>query len=194
MKKVFIINAHEYYPFAEGKLNQSFVDKASDILKAKGHEIKFTSMKDEYDVDQEIEKHQWADVVILQSPVYWMGISASFKKYMDTVYTGGMDGRLCTGDGRSREDATKQYGSGGALQGKQYMLSLTLNAPCNAFNDPAQTFFAGASIDDLFLPMHLNFKFFAMSPLKTFSCHDVLKNPEIENDFIRFEKHLNELF
>jgi len=33
-----------------------------------------------------------------------------------------------------------------------------------------------------------------MTPLKTFACHDVMKNPDIENDFIRFEKHLNNLF
>jgi modulator of drug activity B len=32
--------------------------------------------------------------------------------------------------------------------------------------------------------MHLNFKFFGMEPLPTFACFDVMKNPDIENDFI----------
>ncbi len=46
-------------------------------------------------------------------------------------------------------------------------------------------------VDDLFLPMHLNFRFFGMQPLETFACYDVMKNPEIENDFRRFDAHLN---
>jgi len=59
---------------------------------------------------------------------------------MDEVYTNGMDGRLCSGDGRTREDESKQYGSGGSLTGKKYMLSVTFNAPDESFNDPAQEF------------------------------------------------------
>ena len=33
-----------------------------------------------------------------------------------------------------------------------------------------------------------------MTPLETFACYDVIKNPQIENDFVRYEAHLNELF
>ena len=36
MKKAFIINGHQYYPFAEGKLNQTLVATAAEILTAKG--------------------------------------------------------------------------------------------------------------------------------------------------------------
>ena len=42
--------------------------------------------------------------------------------------------------------------------------------------------------------MHLNFKFFGMQPLVTFACFDVMKNPDIENDFMRLEAHLNQHF
>ena len=42
--------------------------------------------------------------------------------------------------------------------------------------------------------MHLNFKFFGMTSLNTFACHDVLKSPDIQNDFLRFEVHLDRLF
>ena len=194
MKNVFIINAHEPWPFSEGKLNQSLVEKSKDSLKDKGYTVQVTTMQDDYNVEEEVEKHRWADAVIVQTPCNWMGVPWTFKKYMDEIYTTGMDGRLCTGDGRSREDASKQYGSGGTLSGKQYMLSVTFNAPQHAFNDPGQEFFGGRGVDDLFWPMHLNFKFFGMTPLKTFACHDVLKNPDIENDFVRFEAHLDQLF
>ena len=194
MKNVFIINAHQPYPFSEGRLNSSLVDIAVQNLEKKGYKVRFTTMQDDFVVDEEIDKHTWADVVLVQTPCNWMGVPWPFKKYMDDVYTAGMDGRLCDGDGRTREDPSKQYGSGGSLTGKKYMLSLTYNAPKEAFDDPGQEFFGGKGIDDLFWPMHLNFKFFGMTPLETFSCHDVMKNPDVENDFARFQAHLDKLF
>lgn len=194
MKNVFIINAHEAYPFAPGRLNQTFVDKAKSTLQSRGYEIRYTSMKDDYNVQEEIEKHRWADVILLQSPVNWMGVPWSFKKYMDLVYTAGMDGGLCTGDGRTEERPKFNYGGGGSLTGRKYMLSLTFNAPRESFDDPAHFFFGGKSVDDLFWPTHLNFKFFGMEPLPTFSSHDVMKNPEVEADFVRFGEHLNQHF
>lgn len=194
MNNIFIINAHEEYPFSPGKLNASLVETAKNHLTAKGYVVKITTLKDDYDVEQEIAKHQWADAIILQTPVNWMEVPWSFKRYMDYVYSAGMDGRLCNGDGRTRQDPSKQYGTGGTLTHKKYMLSLTLNAPQEAFNDANQWFFEGKSLDDLFWPMHLNFKFFGMEPLPTFACFDVMKNPDIANDFIRFEAQLNQHF
>ena len=194
MPNIFIINAHEEYPFSPGKLNAALVAKAQNMLMAKGYDIQVTTMKDDYDVEAEIGKHQWADAIILQTPVNWMEVPWSFKRYMDYVYSAGMDGRLCAGDGRTRQDPTQQYGTGGTLTGKKYMLSLTFNAPKDSFGDPNQWFFEGKTIDDLFWPIHLNFKFFGMEALPTFACFDVMKNPDIENDFIRFEAHLNQHF
>jgi len=193
MNNVLIINAHEHYPFSEGKLNKTLAEMAADNLKGKGYTIQHTTMG-EYDVEQEVEKHQWADIVILQTPVNWMGVPWTFKKYMDEVYTAGMDGRLCDGDGRTRKDPAKQYGSGGTLVGKKYMISLTYNAPAVAFDNPEQDFFEGKGHDELFWPTHLNFRFFGMEPLKTFACYDVLKNPDVENDFKRFTAHINDQF
>ena len=69
------------------------------------------------------------------------------------------------------------------------MLSLTFNAPAESFDDE-QDFFDGKSVDDLMFPMHMNFKFFDMQPLPTFSCFDVMKNAQVEADFVRFEAHL----
>ncbi len=63
-----------------------------------------------------------------------------------------------------------------------------------AFDVPDEYLFQGKSIDDLFYPAHMNFRFFDMQPMKTFACHDVIKNPEVEKDFIRLEDHLNDQF
>ncbi|WP_185964596.1 NAD(P)H-dependent oxidoreductase [Aliikangiella marina] len=194
MKNILVINAHHPYPFSEGKLNQTFSNKAESLLKNKGYQVRTTQTADSYDVELELDNHQWADAIILQTPVNWMGVPWSFKKYMDEVYTAGMGGQLCEGDGRNSTQPKKNYGSGGTLTGKKYMLSLTFNAPEEAFNDQAEYLFKGKSVDDLFFPMHMNFRFFGMEPLETFASYDVMKNPQIESDLLRFEKHLNTHF
>ncbi|GLP96668.1 NAD(P)H-dependent oxidoreductase [Paraferrimonas sedimenticola] len=190
---VLVINTHQAYPFSEGKLSQAMVDLASEVAKGKGHQVQTTAMSDDYQVEAEIEKHLWADLVILQIPVNWMGVPWSFKKYMDEVYTAGMMGALCEGDGRSHEDAGAQYGRGGKLNNTRYLMSLTFNAPGEAFDDEKQYLFEGKSVDDLFFPMHMNFRFFGMTGLPTFASFDVMKNPDTENDLIRYQQHLNQV-
>lgn len=194
MSKALIINAHYPSSFSSGSLNGALVEKATALLEEKGYEVRTQEVADDWDTEEQLAIHEWADVILLQSPVNWMGVSWRFKQYMDDVYSAGMDGRLCSGDGRSRSDPDKQYGSGGTLAGKKYMLSLTFNAPAEAFNDAGQYLFQGKSVDDLFLPMHMNFRFFGMEPLATFACYDVLKNPQIENDFKRFDAHIAQQF
>ena len=193
MKKALIINAHQEYPFAKGELNKAIVDKISLFLRNKDFEVKITTMKDQWSAEEEVEKHVWADLVVLQSPVNWMGVAWSFKKYMDEVYTAGMFGKLCQNDGRTKEAPKVNYGSGGVLTNTKYMMSLTFNAPKEAFNDPNEFLFRGKSVDDLFFPQHMNFRFFGMQALPTFACYDVMKNPDIENDFKRLQTHLQEV-
>ncbi|MEM9144531.1 MAG: NAD(P)H-dependent oxidoreductase [Bacteroidota bacterium] len=193
MKNVFILNGHQKYAFSEGRLNASFTEKAELFFAGKGCIIAKTTMEDTYDVQAEIKKFKWADVVFFQTPINWMGVSWSFKKYIDEVFSAGMMGEMSNGDGRSSKAPKRNYGLGGKLQGK-YMLSVTANAPKEAFNNPDEPFFGGMSEDDLLRPMHLNFKWFGFEPLPTFMAYDVMKNPEIENDFKRFETHLNNQF
>ncbi|TKB48165.1 flavodoxin family protein [Ferrimonas sediminicola] len=189
---VLLINTHQPYPFSEGKLSAAMIDLAAEMARGKGHQVQTTVMTTPYEVQTEIDKHLWADLVILQIPVNWMGVPWSFKKYMDEVYTAGMMGALCEGDGRRREDAGRQYGSGGKL-GSRYLLSLTFNAPASAFDDPDQQLFRGKGVDDLMFPMHMNLRFFGMAPLPTFSAFDVMKNPKTEQDLIRFQQHLSQI-
>jgi len=194
MSNVLIINAHEPSPYSEGKLNASLVEKARGILAEKGHQVRVVTMQDEIIAEEQLANFEWADRVILQSPVNWMSVPWSFKKYMDDVFTAGMGGALCAFDGRSEEEPTKNYGTGGTRTNTKYMLSLTFNAPKESFNDQDEYLFQGKSVDDLMLHMHANFRFFGMSALPTFASYDVMKNPQIESDFDRFEAHINEHF
>ncbi|CAH7472469.1 NADPH:quinone oxidoreductase MdaB [Vibrio chagasii] len=194
MSNVLIINAHEPSPFSEGKLNASLVDKAVTLLEQKGHSVRVVTMQEEWVVDEQLAHFEWADRVILQSPVNWMTIPWSFKKYMDEVFTAGMGGALCAFDGRSADEPTRNYGTGGARINTKYMLSLTFNAPKESFDDQDEFLFQGKGVDDLMFHMHANFRFFGMSALPTFACYDVMKNSDIESDFARFEAHLDEQF
>lgn len=194
MAKVLIINGHQPYPFSEGKLNAAFADKAKSFFEGRGDTVRVSVTSKDYDVDREVENHVWADLIVMQFPVNWMGVPWSFKKYQDDVYTAGMDGRLCHRDGRTSEAPKANYGKGGSLQGTRYMLSLTFNAPEEAFNDVAEYLFQGRSVDDLMMPQHMNARFFGMDMLPTFAAFDVMKNPDIDNDFARFDAHLNRVF
>ena len=193
MSKVLIINAHQYYSFSEGKLNATLVDVASSILIEKGHEVKTVTMTDSIDVEAQLALHQWADVVLLQSPINWMGVPFSFKRYMDEVYIAGMGGAMCNGDGRNQDDPKSGYGTGGTLKDTKYMMSLTFNAPEESFNN-SEEFFNGKSVDDLMFPMHMNFKFFGMTAMPTIACFDVMKNADIDTDLARFKAHISTHF
>ncbi|KIC47660.1 flavodoxin [Ruegeria sp. ANG-S4] len=194
MSNILIINGTQPYEFAPGRLNASFAENARSALSRQGHSIRLTNIAEGYDIEAEVDAHVWADVVIMQFPVNWMGTPWVFKKYMDDVYTAGMDGRLSFGDGRKPNAQKANYGMGGTLKNTRYMLSVTFNAPKEAFDDPSEPFFAGGSVDDLLRPVHLNAKFLGMQQLPTFAAFDVVKNLNIESDFKRFDAHLTAVF
>lgn len=194
MAKILIINGHYPYPFSEGRLNATLVERAKAFFEAQGDEVRITNITDDYDVNAEVDSHVWADTVIVQYPVNWMGAPWALKKYQDEVYTAGMDGRLCESDGRTSEEPKKNYGTGGTRQDTKYMLSVTYNAPKEAFNNPEEPMLKGMSVDDMLRPTHLIHAFCGMVELPTFVAYDVMKNPEIEADFARFDAHLKANF
>ncbi|MBK5145729.1 NAD(P)H-dependent oxidoreductase [Budviciaceae bacterium BWR-B9] len=192
MSKILIINAMKKFAHSNGELNLTLHHAAADFLRQTGHEVKETIIDHGYVVEDEIEKYLWADTVIYQQPGWWMGTPWILKKYIDEVFTEG-HGRLYASDGRSRSDASKKYGSGGLIQGKTYMLSVTWNAPQEAFDDPSQ-FFEGAGVDGVYLPFHKANQFLGMKPLPTFLCVDVMKQPDVENNLKRLREHLTTVF
>lgn len=195
MKKVLLINAHQFYEgLSPGGLNKTMAGVIQAEMDQRGFAFQQTDIEQGYVIDAEVQKHLWADLIILQSPVCWFGAPWIYKKYVDEVFTAGMlQGGFITGDGRTREDPSKPYGTGGLLQGKQYMLSLTWNAPQEAFSDQSQPLFEGKSVDDVFVLNTANYKFCGMEILPSFSCHDVMKAPDVQGDIERLRTHLAHL-
>jgi NADPH dehydrogenase (quinone) len=192
MQKVLIINAKKHFGHSKGELNQYMSDVAESHLRSLRHSVKTTIVDEGYDSDEEVGKILWADVLIYQMPAWWMGPPWIAKKYIDEVFTAGR-GKLYLNDGRTRDDASKKYGSGGLLQAKQYMLSVTWNAPVEAFEDPKQLF-DGVGVDGVYLPIHKANQFLGMTPLPTFMSNDVMKDPQAESDVERYKRHLEAVF
>lgn len=192
MKKVLILNGHQFYKnVAEGNLTNSFINKANEFFTKNGFEVKQTHIEKGYDKEEEIEKFEWADYILFQYPVYWMGLPWIAKKYIDETFT---QGRHYASDGRSRDDASKLYGSGGLLTGKKYMLSLTYNCPESAFNNK-NSLFDGMSLDQAHVAVHKTFQFCGLEPLETYAVHDIFKGDlNLDAELEKFEKILTKNF
>ncbi|PHM60098.1 NAD(P)H-dependent oxidoreductase [Xenorhabdus ishibashii] len=192
MCHILVINSAKNFDESKGELNNALTDVIKDHLTEIGHEIQVTHVDKGYDIAAEINKFLWADRVIYQMPGWWMGAPWILKKYVDEIFQTGR-GTLFKNDGRTRHDPAKKYGSGGLIQGKAYMFSVTWNAPLESFEDPNQ-FFEGKGIDSVYYPFHKANQFLGMSPIPTFACYDVIKNPQISQDIQRLKKHLSAFF
>ena len=192
MKKILLLNGGKQFAHSDGRYNATLHDAAVAFLDRAGCDIKTTFIDGGYDIEEEVQKILWADVVIYQMPGWWMGAPWTVKKYLDEVFTAG-HGSLYANDGRTRADASQKYGSGGLIQGKQYLLSLTWNAPQQAFDDPSD-FFEAKGVDAVYFPFHKANQFLGMRALPTFLCTDVMKQPNIERDVVRYQRHLAEVF
>ncbi|KPW23269.1 hypothetical protein ALO91_00676 [Pseudomonas syringae pv. aceris] len=195
-KRVLVINAHQtHHGISEGRLNRSMAALIANEMEQKGYTVRQTYIESGYDINEEVEKHLWADVIVTQSPVFWFGNPWIYKKYIDEVFTAGLiQQSFLSGDGRSKDDPSKQYGSGGKMLGKRYLLSLTMNSPRAAFNDPAQHLHQGRSVDEVFAANTANYKFCGAHVLPVFACFDVISAPEVKQDMQRLKDRLSKEF
>ncbi|AOW09589.1 NAD(P)H-dependent oxidoreductase [Flavobacterium gilvum] len=195
MKKIFIINGGQKFGHSGGRFNQTIANATAEFfLKHKDFEVKSTDVNDNYDPAQEVEKFVWADVVIYHTPIWWFQLPHGFKKYIDVVFTEGHDKGIYKSDGRSSKNPAINYGTGGMLHGKKYMITTSWNAPKEAFTLPGE-FFGETSVDDgpLFGFHRMN-AFTGMKPLDSLHFHDIEKNADVVKDLKLYENHLTQLF
>jgi len=195
MKNVLIINGHQRYDeVAEGNLTKMYIDSASEFFQKNGFNVKHSVVESDYDIKEEVEKFVWADYIVLQYPVFWMGVPWITKKYIDEVFSAGDHNGLYINDGRTRSDASKRYGSGGLMQGTKYMISLTYNCPTSEFSDK-DGFFDGLSLDEANIATHKTFQFCGAEPLETYAIHDIFKGDlDMDAELKRFRDTLERNF
>lgn len=109
------------------------------------------------DVRAELDRVEWADLVIFQFPVWWFGPPAMMKGWLDRVL---VYGGLYT---------SKMRYDRGYLRGKRAMLSVTLGGaePTFAYNG------RNGDIDLLLWPVNMSLSYVGMTVLPPFTAFEV---------------------
>ena len=195
MTKIFIINGGQSFGHSGGKFNKTVAEKTFDFFaNNEGFEVKITNVSDNYNPAEEVEKYIWADVIIYHTPIWWFQLPHNFKKYIDVVFTEGHAKGIYNSDGRSSANPAINYGTGGTLHGRKYLLTTSWNAPKEAFTLPGE-FFNERSVDEgpLFGFHRMN-AFTGMESLPSIHFHDIEKNADVPRDLKLYQEHLENIF
>lgn len=179
MKNLLLINGEDYYERAQGQLNQTMSDYIKECTNGQ-FEIAQTTISKGYQVSEEIEKFQWADMVIIQTPIYWLSVPGIFKKYIDDVFIPDVF-----------FGKAKEFGRGGKFNNKKYMLSVTWGASESAFNGTKNDFLEGLSEDQVLFPVHKTFEYCGFQRMPTFSVYSSMKLQVLEPYINRLKDHLH---
>lgn len=194
MKKIFIINAGQVFEHSGGLFNKTLTERTiSFFQRSEAFEVRSTDINLPYDIKQEVENYKWADVIIYHTPIWWFQIPFEFKKYIDLVFSEGYNNGIYHSDGRSSANPAINYGTGGLLHGKKYMLTTSWNAPKESFTLPGE-FFKEKSVDEgVMFGFHRMNAFTGMDQLEGIHFHDVEKNANVLREMDRYENHLTDL-
>ncbi|AIM36970.1 NAD(P)H-dependent oxidoreductase [Sphingobacterium sp. SG20118] len=195
MKHVLIINAGQKFAHSGGRYNQTVTKNTLSFFERfENVEVKLTNIEDGYDNEEEVENFVWADYIIYHTPMWWFQIPNGFKKYIDEVFTVGHKKGIYNSDGRTSKNPEINYGTGGMLQGRKYMVTSSWNAPKTAFTLPGE-FFNETSVDNgpLFGFHRMN-AFASLEKMESFHFYDVEKNADVTRDMTEYTKHLEKVF
>lgn len=194
MKKIFIINGSHPFAHSGGKFNDTLFNNTITYFNSlQGVEVKSIQVGEDYDAKEEVEKFKWADLVIYHTPIWWFQIPFGFKKYLDNVLTEGHQNGIYESDGRSRKNPQINYGTGGLMKGKKYILTTSWNAPKTAFTLENE-FFEQKSVDEgVMFGFHKMNAFTGMELLATHHFHDMEKNADVPLELTNYNTFLNEV-
>lgn len=193
--KIFIINGGQVFAHSGGLFNNTLTNWTTSFLEQEGFEFRVTNINDDFDAIAEVENFKWADMIIYHTPIWWFQVPNRLKKYIDDVFTAGHQNGMYANDGRSRKNPDINYGTGGLMQGKKYMVTTTWNAPDTAFTLPGE-FFDQTSVDDgILFGFHKMNRFVGLERINGFHFHDLEKNAtaeRIESYRLEYTQHLQD--
>lgn len=193
MKNIFVINGGQTFAHSGGLFNNTLTQWTKETLSENDFEVRVTNINEEFDPRTEVENFKWADMIIYHTPIWWFQVPNRLKKYIDEVFTAGHQNGIYASDGRSRKNPDINYGTGGLMQDKKYMVTTSWNAPATAFTLPGE-FFDQRSVDDgVLFGFHKMNQFAGMEKISGFHFHDLEKNAtaeRIENYRQEYLSHL----
>ncbi|UYW01913.1 NAD(P)H-dependent oxidoreductase [Flavobacterium agricola] len=198
MTKVFIINGGQKFAHSGGAFNSTLTAIDSQFFtKQNGFDLQITNINEPYDLQTEVEKFVWADVIIYHFPVWWFSMPYKLKEYFDLVLTAGHRKGLYYSDGRKNDNPAINYDTGGSLAGRKYMVTTTWNAPETAFTLPNE-FFNETPVDaGILFGFHRMNAFLSLERIDGIHFHDLEKNvtdEKIAFNTNRYEAHLKQTF
>lgn len=186
MKKVFIINGAQIFGASKGQLNKTLSHVTADYMKTIGYDIRLTDINEPYDELQELDNFVWADIIIWHVPIWWFQLPHKLKQYIDFVFQNGQ-GKLFESDGRTRTNPEINYGKGGLLNEKKYMITTSWNAPEGAFTLKGEIMNQTSVDDGILFGFHKTMEFIGLEKLVGFHFYDVYKNLTKE----RYDEYIN---
>lgn len=186
MTKVFIINGGQEFDESKGLFNQLLTEWTGNFLKENDIEVRITHTESDYDSQQEVENFTWADVIVVHTPIWWFQLPYKLKQYIDLVFQNGR-GTIYKSDGRTRTHPEINYGTGGLLTGKKYMITTSWNAPEGAFTLKDELMSQTSVDDGVLFGVHIAMKFVGLKKLDGFHFYDIVKGLTPE----RFEAYRN---
>lgn len=192
---IFIINGGQTFAHSGGMFNNTLTGWTVEVMKRKNFAYRVTNINDDFDPMMEVENFKWADIVIYHTPIWWFQLPNRFKRYLDEVFTAGHNNGIYRNDGRSRKNPDVNYGTGGLMQGKRYMLTTSWNAPQTAFTLEGE-FFDRHTVDEVLFGFHKMNQFVGMKRIEGFHFHDLEKNAtkeRIDCYHQEYTAHINEV-
>ena len=193
---VFIINGGQTFAHSGGMFNNTLTGWTVEVMKEKNFAYRVTNINDKFDPMVEVENFKWADIVIYHTPIWWFQLPNGMKRYIDEVFTAGHNNGIYRSDGRSRKNPDVNYGTGGLMQGKRYMVTTSWNAPQTAFTLEGE-FFDRHSVDEgVLFGFHKMNQFVGMKRIEGFHFHDLEKNatPERIDEYHKmYVEHVNQV-
>lgn len=193
---VFIINGGQTFAHSGGMFNNTLTGWTVEVMKEKGFAYRVTNINDAFDPMAEVENFKWADVIIYHTPIWWFQLPNGMKRYIDEVFTAGHDNGIYRNDGRSRKNPDVNYGTGGLMLGKRYMVTTSWNAPQTAFTLEGE-FFDRHTVDEgVLFGFHKMNQFVGMTRIEGFHFHDLEKNatPERIAEYHKtYVAHINQV-
>ena len=108
--------------------------------------------KQAMDIAEEQKKLVWADTVIFQFPLWWFGMPAILKGWVDRVYALG----FAYGIGQHGHDKWGERFGEGTLQGKRAMICATIGGRAAQYGPRG----INGQIDDILWPIHHGILFY----------------------------------
>lgn len=170
MKNILIISGHPR--LRHSMANRLILEELSNIPGITVYDVQTNYPDGEIDVAAEQKKLLEADLIVLQFPFIWYGMSAHFKAWVEKVFTYGF-----------------AFGPGGdMLKGKKLLLSITLGGSNEAYSAEGQHRYP---VETFLLPLELFVKYCGMQCLPPVYSYEMAGTPGVNEGIIKEKAKLH---